>query len=140
MLWLAKFASTHDSFDVPGIECAALQLAGAAGLNVPPVRTLMLDGLPDESLFWKAALALVMRAARTSVQKPPAIAAFGDCAQTLWHNGTPAAAILLEQFWDDLSKTLNLDLLCGYTLHGVESDDEEMRQLIGATHSATRAR
>jgi len=42
VLWLAKFASTHDSFDVPGIECAALQLAGAAGLNVPPVRTLML--------------------------------------------------------------------------------------------------
>lgn len=42
VLWLAKFASRHDAFDVPGIECAALQLARHAGLTVPPVRTLML--------------------------------------------------------------------------------------------------
>lgn len=42
MLWLAKFASRHDAFDVPAIECAALQLAHHAGLNVPPVYTTML--------------------------------------------------------------------------------------------------
>jgi serine/threonine-protein kinase HipA len=42
VLWLAKFASRHDAFDVPGIECAALELARHAGLTVPPVRTLML--------------------------------------------------------------------------------------------------
>ena len=42
VLWLAKFASRHDAFDVPAIECAALQLASQAGLNVPAVRTLML--------------------------------------------------------------------------------------------------
>ena len=42
VLWLAKFASQRDSFDIPGIECAALQLAQLAGLTVPPVRTLIL--------------------------------------------------------------------------------------------------
>lgn len=42
VLWLAKFPSRHDAFDVPCIECAALQLAGHAGLAIPPVRTLML--------------------------------------------------------------------------------------------------
>lgn len=42
VLWLAKFASRHDAFDVPAIECAALELASQAGLNVPPVRTMML--------------------------------------------------------------------------------------------------
>jgi serine/threonine-protein kinase HipA len=42
VLWLAKFSSRRDSFDVPAIECAALRLAAAAGLTVPPVevRTL----------------------------------------------------------------------------------------------------
>ncbi len=42
VLWLAKFASRTDNFDVPAIECAALRLAAAAGLTVPPVtvRTL----------------------------------------------------------------------------------------------------
>ena len=37
VLWLAKFSSRKDSFDVPAIECAALRLAAAAGLTVPPV-------------------------------------------------------------------------------------------------------
>ena len=41
-LWLAKFSSRKDSFDVPGIECAALRLASEAGLHVPAldVRTV----------------------------------------------------------------------------------------------------
>ncbi|MBV8046194.1 MAG: HipA domain-containing protein [Paludibacterium sp.] len=42
ILWLAKFASRHDRFDIPGIECAALRLAKEVGLIVPPVTTLML--------------------------------------------------------------------------------------------------
>lgn len=37
-LWLAKFSSRKDSFDIPAIECAALRLAAEAGLNVPPVQ------------------------------------------------------------------------------------------------------
>ncbi|MDO9434940.1 type II toxin-antitoxin system HipA family toxin [Hydrogenophaga sp.] len=37
VLWLAKFSSRNDSFDMPTIECAALRLAAAAGLHVPPV-------------------------------------------------------------------------------------------------------
>lgn len=42
VLWLAKFSSRKDGFDIPFIECAALRLAAAAGLTVPPVevRTL----------------------------------------------------------------------------------------------------
>jgi serine/threonine-protein kinase HipA len=42
VLWLAKFSSRKDSFDIPSIECAALRMAAMAGLAVPPVevRTL----------------------------------------------------------------------------------------------------
>jgi serine/threonine-protein kinase HipA len=42
VLWLAKFASRQDRFDVPGIECAALLLAREAGLMVPDVRVIAL--------------------------------------------------------------------------------------------------
>ena len=42
VLWLAKFASRHDGFDVPGIECAVLELARRATLRVPPVHTMSL--------------------------------------------------------------------------------------------------
>lgn len=44
VLWLAKFSSTQDRFDIPAIECAALRLAGEASLTVPPVRTEMIGG------------------------------------------------------------------------------------------------
>lgn len=37
VLWLAKFSSRQDRFDVPGVECAALRLAAEAGLRVPPL-------------------------------------------------------------------------------------------------------
>lgn len=42
VLWLAKFSSRKDSFDIPAIECAALRMAAEAGLHIPPVevRTL----------------------------------------------------------------------------------------------------
>lgn len=42
VLWLAKFASRNDGFDVPAIETASLHLARRAGLTVPPARTEML--------------------------------------------------------------------------------------------------
>lgn len=42
MLWLAKFSSRKDSFDIPAVECAALRLAAVAGLNVPPVEVRQL--------------------------------------------------------------------------------------------------
>lgn len=37
VLWLAKFSSRHDGFDIPAVECGALRLAAQAGLTVPPV-------------------------------------------------------------------------------------------------------
>ena len=41
-LWLAKFQSRNDAFDIPAVECAALVLARETGLHVPPVATRML--------------------------------------------------------------------------------------------------
>lgn len=41
-LWLAKFQSKNDAFDIPAVECASLVLAREAGLNVPPVATRLL--------------------------------------------------------------------------------------------------
>jgi serine/threonine-protein kinase HipA len=36
--WIAKFPSRNDSFDVPAVERATLELARLAGLTVPPTR------------------------------------------------------------------------------------------------------
>ena len=42
VLWIAKFSNPNDAFDIPEIECATLLLAQKAGLQVPPVKTMML--------------------------------------------------------------------------------------------------
>lgn len=39
-LWLAKFPSKSDSYDVPIVEAATLKLAGAAGLTIPRVEMI----------------------------------------------------------------------------------------------------
>lgn len=44
VLWLAKFGSRHDTFNVPVIESATLRLAQLCGLTVPPTRTLQFGG------------------------------------------------------------------------------------------------
>ena len=41
-LWLAKFQSKNDVFNIPAVECASLVLAQESGLNVPPVATRLL--------------------------------------------------------------------------------------------------
>lgn len=38
VLWLAKFAMPKDAFDIPGVECASLELARKAGLQVPSLQ------------------------------------------------------------------------------------------------------
>jgi len=42
VLWLAKFSSRNDYFNMPIVEAATLQLAAACGLTVPPVRVVHL--------------------------------------------------------------------------------------------------
>jgi len=41
-LWLAKFPSKSDGYDVPIVEAATLRLAGAAGLTVPRIEVIEL--------------------------------------------------------------------------------------------------
>ena len=41
-LWLAKFPSQSDSYDVPIVEAATLKLAGAAGLTIPQIEMVEL--------------------------------------------------------------------------------------------------
>jgi serine/threonine-protein kinase HipA len=44
VLWLAKFSSRTDTLSVPTVEAATLELAAEAGLHVPPIKLVDLDG------------------------------------------------------------------------------------------------
>lgn len=44
VLWLAKFRSRNDAYDMPSVEVATLRLAAECGLTVPPVQVVALGG------------------------------------------------------------------------------------------------
>jgi DNA-binding NarL/FixJ family response regulator len=103
--------------------------------------SFVVDGRVDEARFWNAASALVMEAARGSKRNAPRVSACGDCAATLLQEGLGDEAIRLEQLWDDLTRTYNLDIFCGYSSHGLRCDDEsQFFRDLRAAHSAVHVR
>jgi DNA-binding NarL/FixJ family response regulator len=76
--------------------------------------TFMLGGRVDDARFLSAATALLMRAASAAAGERLLVAACGDGAGTLWREGRVEEAIRLEQLWDQLARTYNIDVFCGY--------------------------
>jgi hypothetical protein len=101
----------------------------------------LLDGWPDEARFWKTATSLVIQAARRSRRDPPRVALFGEGCGELLRAGKPEAAIRLEQFWEELSVSFNLDVLCTYPISPPRADeDSETFQRLCAAHTSVITR
>jgi hypothetical protein len=98
---------------------------------------LLVNGWPDETRFWEVARPLIVQAMKASKGNPPRVAAFGECAPTLWNDGHAAAALRLEQLWDNLARIYNVDIYCGYLSRQPLADDEKrLFEQICAEHSA----
>jgi hypothetical protein len=83
----------------------------------------------------------VLSAAKASKEEHPRIAACGECAPVLWAQGKAEAAILLEHLCDEVARTLNVDILCGYRISGLlREQDSQVYERICAKHSAVSAR
>jgi hypothetical protein len=54
----------------------------------------------------------------------------------LWAHGKAEAAIRLEQLWDEIAKTCDVDILCGYVLESFQREQESHTyERICAEHS-----
>jgi DNA-binding NarL/FixJ family response regulator len=101
----------------------------------------MVDGMPDEARFWRSATSAILDAASVSRGDRPRVAACGECASSLLEGGLPEAAIRLEQLWDELTRTLDLDVLCLYATHDPDGSHESPNfQRICAAHSTVLSR
>ena len=96
----------------------------------------MVDGLPDEARFWKNGTSLVLQAAAASRGDRPGVAACGECSDTLLRAGRLEAAIRVEQLWDELATTFNVDTLCGYSTEAPRDEDRGALRRLCAEHSA----
>ena len=103
--------------------------------------TFMVDDFPDQVRFLEAASALVVAAAKATRGEHPRVAACGEAAPLLWKEGKTDAAIRLEQLWDEIAKTHDVDTLCGYPGSSLRGQQGRATfQRICAEHSAVYAR
>jgi hypothetical protein len=97
----------------------------------------MVDDLPDPIQFNKVTGNLIASAAKAARGVPPRVAACGECAPTLWAQGKVDAAVQLEHLWDEIAKSFDVEILCGYLLPSLQSVQEsDTRDRICAEHSS----
>jgi DNA-binding NarL/FixJ family response regulator len=103
--------------------------------------TFMLGDTPDAVRFFKLIDNLVSTAAKAVKGKKARVSIFGEMCHLLWAQGNAEAAIQIEKLGNQLAKTYDVDILCGYSLAIVQGEmDNHIFQRICAEHSAVHSR
>jgi len=99
------------------------------------VSSFMDHEIPNPVRFFTLFGDLIATAAEAAKTEDRRVTVFGEGVNLLWEAGNLEAAIEVERLSHRLSKTLDVDILCGYSLHG-RSMDDAMHERICAEHSA----
>jgi DNA-binding NarL/FixJ family response regulator len=135
---------SHRDSLLPRLQGLGLDMAAAIGLRryisldaADALSTFMVNDLPDPVRFFKVVGDLMLSAARAAKGEHPRVAACGECAALLWAQGKSEAAIREEQLWDEIAKTYDVDILCGFPSRSFQSEkDSNIFRRICAEHSA----
>ena len=84
------------------------------------LNTIIADGMPHPRLFNHIIGTVFEQIARMHPDRP--IRAYGEMVNVLWKDGMSAAAIRLETLWNELAKSHNFKLLCGYSMGNFYKD------------------
>ena len=91
--------------------------------------------------FAKLLGSLIVTVSKAAKVKQAHVAMFGECVHILWAQGNAEAAIQMEKLGNQLAKTYNVDILCGYSLGSVQGVMEShISQQICEEHSAVHSR
>lgn len=80
--------------------------------------TFMVDYMPDGARFRATIGGLVARAA----EGPRDVRIYGEMVAVLWDQGNVAAAIALEDLWNDLSTKHPFSLFCAYPIRAFDTE------------------
>jgi DNA-binding NarL/FixJ family response regulator len=101
--------------------------------------TFMVNDLPDPVRLFKVAGELLAGAARAAKGDHPRISVCAECAPYLCAQGKADAAIQLEHLCNEITKTYEVDILCGYMLESFQRESHiHIYERICAEHSAVR--
>ena len=101
----------------------------------------MVNEMPDSARFFEIVGGLIEEAAKKGTTEHARVTVFGEMVSLLWNEDNGDAALRLEKLWNQLAKTYDIDLLCGYAMssgHGEKHD--HVFQSICAEHSAVYSR
>jgi DNA-binding NarL/FixJ family response regulator len=103
--------------------------------------TFMLRGIPEPARFLKVLGELISIAAAAVEGKRGRVSIFGEMCHLLWAQGNREAAIQVEKLGNQLGRTFEVDILCGYSVSRVQGGmDQQFFQRICAEHSAVHSR
>jgi DNA-binding NarL/FixJ family response regulator len=102
--------------------------------------TFMVDDTLDPVRFMETFGNLIGMATKAGTSEHPRVVIFGECVHFLWAQGNAEAAIQMEKLGNLLTKTYDVDILCGYSVGSVHSEmDAHVFELICAEHSAVHS-
>ena len=102
--------------------------------------SVMHGGILDSRRYLKLFDDLVSSVSASLTGQHRRIAVWGEGVHLLWAQGKEEAAIQLEKLCNQLCETLDIDILCGYTLCGSTAVmDDLVFQRICAEHSAVHS-
>jgi CheY-like chemotaxis protein len=145
---IAVVTEEHRSSLLPRLQARGLDIAAAIedGRYIPvdateALSTFMINDLPDPGRFVNLLGNLIETAAHVVKGEQTRVAFFGEGAPLLWAQGNAEAAIQVEELSQQLAKTYDIDILCGYSLGSVQGGmDSQIFQRICAEHSAVHSR
>lgn len=76
--------------------------------------SFLVDGMPDRARFESVVGGVIQRILAAGCQSR--LHAFGEMVDLLWKDGSPDAAIYLEELWNDLGSRHSFSLLCAYVM------------------------
>ena len=104
------------------------------------ISTFMVNNLPDPVRFMNVTGELLLNAAKAAKGERPRLSACGECAPLLWTQGNAEAAIRLEHLWDEIAKSYDVDVLCGYQLGSFQGGiGSRIFDKVCAAHSAVHS-
>jgi MEDS: MEthanogen/methylotroph, DcmR Sensory domain len=101
------------------------------------ISTFVVDSKLDTAWFMDVFGNLIQRARKAAKTSHARVAIFGEGAHILWKRDSAQAAIQNEKLCNRLIEMYDVDMLCGYSLVGVdEGIDSDIVQHIREQHSA----
>lgn len=138
---------SHRESLVERLEADGLDIRGATREGryialdaVDTISKFMVNDMPDPVRFVKVLGDLISAASKQAKAMHWPVAVWGECAPTLWAEGKSHAAIRVEELTNEIARTYDVEILCGYLLERSRCEEDPYTfQRICEEHSAVHS-